>query len=42
MAGGLGNDTVRVAAIHGLAAKLTHTLEDTDHVHTLWAKIAGK
>ncbi len=37
-----GDDAVKVAAILGLAAKLTQTLEDTDHVHTLWAKIAGK
>ena len=34
--------TVRVAAILGLAAKLSQTPKDTDHVHTLWAKIAGK
>ncbi len=37
-----GDDTVKVAAILGLAAKLTQTLEDTDRVRTLWAAIAGK
>lgn len=37
-----GDDTVKVAAILGLAAKLTQTPEDTNHVRTLWAKIAGK
>lgn len=39
-----GDDTVKAAAILGLAAKLTQTplKGHTNHVHTLWAKIAGK
>ena len=37
-----GDDTVKAAAILGLAGKLTQTPEDKNHVRTLWAKIAGK
>lgn len=36
-----GDDIVKVAAILGLAAKMTQT-QDKNHVRTLWAKIAGK
>ena len=42
VATGKGDDTVKAAAILGLAGKLTQTPEDKNHVRTLWAKIAGK